>query len=245
MSRESFFERGVACLQGHDFHQANQIACEGLAENPDNGPLWQICGIAQWAGKDYEAARDALEQATILTPLFPMAQCALADCYRHLDLPESARVIYQHLAQQGNCPTDLMPRVASGLGALGEHELALQTCRTLVSLRPCHHAAHFGVAYYLGQMDRPPLVLLPWLRRAFHLAPHVDQYRLNFAFVLMVAGNLEESHELLKGWSIEKETSTFWLEQSLNVFELVGDEPRANRCQERLAFLGESATEEP
>ena len=70
------------------------------------------------------------------------------------------------LAEDGRCPTPLLPDVARGLGRAGEYGLALEVCQRLTVLRPAYHPAWFGVAFSLRQLGRPGRWCCRWRRRS-------------------------------------------------------------------------------
>jgi Flp pilus assembly protein TadD len=60
------------CLELHrrgDFVRAEELAREGLREDPENGTLWQLDGLMRRGRGDFDGARDALETASLLVPL--------------------------------------------------------------------------------------------------------------------------------------------------------------------------------
>jgi tetratricopeptide (TPR) repeat protein len=228
------FERGAELLRGRRFREADCCAREGLRDCPDDGRLWQLHGTARWALGDYLGACSALETASALRPLYPLARCALADAYVRTGRSEVARVIYRHLAEGDGCPTELLPKVVAGLGQLEEYEPALKVCRRLVDRNPSHHAAFFGIAYYLALLDSPPGPVLEALHRAFDLAPHVLVYRLNLAWLLAGVGQGENAYALLCAVPVEEVSCPFWLRRMLAVFETAGDEHLSQACRERL-----------
>jgi hypothetical protein len=132
----------------------------------------------------------------------------------------------------------LLPRVARGLGELGEHALALEVCERLAALRPCHHAAIFGVAYYRSALGHSPEQVLPLLRRAFEMAPDVVTYRVSLASVFATLGRLTAAYELVRDVPPGAVTCRACVERLLLAFREAGDGQRLaewSACLERMA----------
>ncbi|MGL4462178.1 MAG: tetratricopeptide repeat protein [Planctomycetia bacterium] len=68
-----------------DHAEATRICCEGLKKHPDAGRLWELHGLSSWRKGLTTAALSALEHATALVPLTPLAQVALAALYLGLN----------------------------------------------------------------------------------------------------------------------------------------------------------------
>ena len=151
--------------------EADVLAEAGLRRSPDDGDLWQMYGLPRQRRRrrrrglcgagDGRSAR----AAGLLIPL------RLADCYARTGRIELARDLYRHLAGDNRCPTALLPAVASGLGAIGDDETALDVCRELVRRDPTRHEAHFGMAFYLRRLGNPPEAILPVVARAHSWSP--------------------------------------------------------------------------
>jgi tetratricopeptide (TPR) repeat protein len=231
------FRHGALALTRRQFDEAERWARVGLAVDEDDGQLWQLLGVALWSRGERDPAREALESASVLVPLCPLATCALADCYYRLGKVEPARACLMHLARPGRCPVELLPRVASGLGAIGEDAVALEVCRRIVDHDPAHHSAHFGIAYYLARLDGPAEDVIESLRRAHSLAPDRLPYRLNLAWALACVGKWGESAELLAELSAGTVRCPFWLARMETVFVSAGDRERASICRAQLTVL--------
>ncbi len=237
MTSDDHYDRVVELYDEGEFAEAADQARDYLRESPDHGGLWQLYGTALCSLRDYPAACDALERASALVPLHPLAQYALATCYFQMDLPDLACVIYEHLARTV-VNTGMLSAMAARLGALGRHEAALEVCRRITGLDPAHHQAFFGIAFYLCRLGFPPEALIPHLAMAMDLAPDVPHYRLNLAFAWADIGCHREAAELLAPVPPAAVRCPCQLERMRAVFERAGDGERARACQERLAALG-------
>jgi tetratricopeptide (TPR) repeat protein len=238
MVRAEPYQAVVQLYDAGCYAEAAAAASEALREFPDDGHLWQLYGTARCSLNDYPAAREALELASVLVPLHPLARIALARSYARLGQEELALTIYEYLVEAGSCPTGLLPTVAVDLNGLGEYRLALKACETLTDRDPAHHQAHFGTAYYLGRLGAPPEALIPPLAMAMDLAPHVLHYRLNLAFVLAEAGRPDEAHALLTAVDLERVLPCgCWLRRIRRICEQVGDSARAWVCDRLVQSL--------
>lgn len=244
MTADDSFARAVELYDGQRFAEAADFAWQCLRVLPDEGRLWQLYGTCRCNLKDYAAAREALEQASALVPLHPLARIALARSYAHLGQEELARTIYEYLVEGGSCPTGLLPAVAVDLNRLGEYRLALKACETLTERDPSHHQAHFGTAYYLARVGASPEALIPPLAMAMDLAPEILHYRLNLAFVLADAGRAEEAHGLLTAVALEEVRCPCWLLRIKDICKQVGDYGRAVTCTGLLGTGNPSARRE-
>jgi len=237
LSAADWAARCLDCFHRQDYAESDAVARRALAFFPDDGLLWQLHGTAVWFLGDHAATRRALETASQLTPLQPLARCALAGSYAHTGDSQLARELYVGLLQDDRCPTSLLPKVATGLGCLGENWLALQVCRKLARLQPTHHAALFGLAYYMARLDYPGECYLRHLVRAHQLAPDRLPYRVNLALLLAELGRIEHAHRLVRDLSAEGIGCTCWLRRLIAVCEAVGDDEQGQAFQQRLKQL--------
>jgi tetratricopeptide (TPR) repeat protein len=224
-----------------DFAGAAELCRDALRDQPDDGDLWQLCGTAYWELGLVEDAQEALETASCLKPLSPLAQCALAEVYTRTNQVESARAICANLAERDDCPVPLMPRVAKGLGRLGEHGLALRVCERLVAVRPGHHAALFGVAFYKSALGAPPEEILPYVAAAHELAPQVCSYRVSLASVLALLGRCEEAYEVARDVPAEQVHCPNCVRRLVPVFRRLKDRARAVSWARWLGRMGRVA----
>ncbi|ODU01647.1 MAG: hypothetical protein ABS79_01345 [Planctomycetes bacterium SCN 63-9] len=191
-------DRCFELFRANRFEDAHETASLGLERFPEDGKLWQLRGMIRHRLRDFDAAGNDLETASLLVPLEPSARCALADCHVKAGEKTLARDLYVHLADDPKCPVELLPAVASGLGALSEYRPALETCRTLARRDPARHEAHFGMAYYLRRLGHPMDSILIHVSRAHELSPATPLYRITLASLLDHFGRRDEAQELLR-----------------------------------------------
>ncbi|MBL8793812.1 MAG: hypothetical protein JNM56_07905 [Planctomycetia bacterium] len=237
MSAADWAARCLECFHHQQYAESDALARRGLADFPDDGLLWQLHGAASWFLGDLAAARRALETAQTLAPLQPLSRCALAGAYSQTGDSELARALYVSLLQDDRCPSSLLPKVATGLGRLGEYWTALQVCRKLARLQPTHHAAYFGLAYYMAKLDYPSECYLRHLVRAHQLAPELLPYRINLAMLLADLGRAEHAHRLIRELPAAAIACTCWLHRLIDLCDTVGDDAQGRAFRERLDHL--------
>ena len=235
-SADDAFVRGQQLLEQRRFAEAEALARSALAEEQSDGRLWQLAGIASWALGAVVRARADLETAGTLAPLCPMAWLALADCYVGLRQHDAARGIYRMLADHAAFPTSLLPRLATGLGRIEEYRAALKVCRTLACREPRHHAAFFGMAYYLSRLGYPQRSVLARLRQAFRLAPDMLLYRVNLACVYADLGRIRAAHGLIRDLNPLAIPCPCWLRRLVRIFDLAQDHAHGETFGQVLAL---------
>jgi hypothetical protein len=148
---------------------------------------------------------------------------------------DAARGIYLMLAGSASFPTALLPRLATGLGRIEEYRAALRVCRTLACRDPRHHAAFFGMAYYLSRLGYPQRSCLARLRQAFRLAPDMVLYRINLACVYADLGRLRAAHGLIRDLDPLTIPCPCWLRRLVRIFDLAQDQTRGQTFGQILA----------
>jgi Flp pilus assembly protein TadD len=212
--------------------EADSLVSAALRSSPDDGILWQLRGLLRRERGELSAARGDLECASALVPLNPAARCALADCYVADQKPGLAELLYQGLADDPTCPTELLPPVAAGLGTVGAFAAALATCRELARREPRRHQAHFGIAFYLRKLGHPVEEVLEPARRAFELAPGSSLYRVTLSALLEHLGRRDEARALMQDVDPGSIACSCCLRRVATLFRQAGDHRRAGRWTE-------------
>jgi pentatricopeptide repeat protein len=239
---ENALRRGLELYNQGEFIRADETARTSLAEFPEDGPLWQLHGMARRQVGDFAAALAALETASLLIPLDPAAECALADCYLKAGKTDLARQMYRHLATSGRCPTDGLLMLAARLGSVGDNAHALDVCREKWRREPVCHEALFGMAYYMRRLGRPIQAIIPVVRRAQELAPHLAAYRVLLASLLAEGGQMGEAYEmLLRDVPPDTVKCPCCLHRMLTIFRVAGDEARSKEVQAQIEQLRRGA----
>ena len=230
MGAEEVIRLSVDLFDRGDVEEAEELVRAGLERFPEDGDLWQMGGLLRHGRGDFGGAREALETAGVLVPLDSTAQCALAECYARTGKPELARCVYRHLAAQCHCPTALLPRVAAGLGGLGEDRLALEACREFSRRDPEAPEAFVGMAFYMRRLGKPVEAIIPVAVRAHELAPRVTTYRILLATLLAHGGRLGEASDLLCEVAPDSVGCQGCLRRMMAIFHRAGDHARAAAC---------------
>jgi tetratricopeptide (TPR) repeat protein len=212
--------------------RAGELAERALRKFPDEGALWQLDGLVRRDQGDFDGARSALETASLLVPLNPDSECALAQCYAKAGQTGLARDLYRHLAQSGRSPTPLLPAIASGLGSVGDNESALEVCRELSRREPTHHEAFFGMAFYMRKLRYPVAMVMPVVTRAHELAPRSIPYRVLLASLLASIGEYQQASDLLRDIPPDSVHCRCCLRRMMTIFHLAGEHTLADACQE-------------
>jgi len=224
--------------------EAGDLAESALSEEDENGLLWRFVGLLRHQAGDFAGACGALETAQLLVPLDPATNCALAECLARTGCRGLAGEIYRTLASSDRTPERLLPTVAAGFGYLGEYTSALGVCLDLTHRSPEFPEAHFGVAFYLRRLGKPPEAALPFIVRAHELAPDVALYRISLATLLDHGGRREEAYDLLRGVDLDNVSCRCCLRRMTMIFLAAGDANRGETCRRKSADGGEDGDDD-
>lgn len=230
---ESLFYKG-------QFEQAEDVLRAYLRDDcVDDGRSWELRGIVALAMGELNLAQTALETAAVLVPLSTRGQIALAACYVHSKYTAAARAILQHTATRRDIATDLLEPLASGLGAVGELELALAVCHRAVQEMPDTPAPLMGVVHYMRRLRRPAVQTLPYLESAHRMAPEDTDCRLQLAWALHESGRSADGARLLERLPLERFECIRCLTLMHTVFEAAGEFRQAELCGQRVEAVAE------
>lgn len=233
-SADCLYRAASERLDEGDCAAALWLARDGLRRDAYHPGLLQVYGLAAHHLGDRPAALNALETASLVAPLDPLARLALADLYLRSGRRRTAAATLRFLAEPGRCPTPLLADLARLLGAFGAHRVAFKVCRRLARLRPWYHPAHYGMAYYLVKLKRPPVRVLRHLRAAHELAPAAVPYRVSLAGALASAGRPAEACDLIRPVPIGALGCSKCLERFRTAAAAVGDTELEARLRARL-----------
>lgn len=217
-----------------DFAGAFELSLEGLLRDEHHPGLLQVHGLAAYHLGEPLTALEGLEGASLVAPLGPLAQLALADLYLRFGKRKSAATGLLFLAEPGRCPTPLLPDLARLLGKLGAIRTAFKVCRRLTRLRPWYHPAHYGMAYYLAKLKKPVSRVIRHLRAAHTLAPDAVPYRVALAAALASAGRPEEACAVVVCVPAEAVSCVACLRRLQGAAEDAGEVQLAMRFRDRL-----------
>ncbi len=229
-SAQELFRVGLGLLKSGQIYRVTELASEGVDDYPDDGPLWELLGVAyQREGRSAEALH-ALETASLLKPLDIGARFCLAEAYAATGSHEVAVFVYRMVSEDPKSPVWLLPKVASHLGEMGEFEHALDVCQTIVARDATRHEAHFGMGFYLRRLGARMERVVAAIQQAFDLAPESTLYRVVLASLFQELGRHEEAYELLQQIPPGSVDCPHSLRRMLNVFHTASDMQRALDC---------------
>jgi tetratricopeptide (TPR) repeat protein len=238
------YDRIKALHNAGRFALAARSAEAALEDAPHDARVWESLGVARHALRDYAQAMEALETATLIAPLSPAGQLALAACYLLTKRRDLARSIYRHLASQiARVSTHHLPNVASGLSRVGDRDLALEVWRERAYREPDNEDAVFAVAHVMGLLKYPTELILPIAHRAFRLSPDRARNRIALAIWHHQCGNHLDAYRLLTEVELEPLIAKCCprrLTRLAELFDTIGDAPRRGACQSRLSEIGDS-----
>ncbi len=231
------FSTGLRLLKGGHINQVTELAAEAVGEFPDDGPLWELLGVAYQRDGQYAEALHALETASLLKPLDIGARFCLAEAYAATGSHDLAVFVYRMVSEDRRSPVWLLPKVASHLGELKEFEHALDVCQTIVERDAERHEAHFGIGFYLRRLGAKTERVIAAIQQAFDLAPETNLYRVVLASLLQEMGRHEEAYELLRQIPLSSVNCPHSLRRMLRVFHTASDMQRVldcSRCLRRI-----------
>lgn len=221
-------------LDDDDFAGALALARTGLVKHKDHAGLLQVYGLAAYHLGEPRAALAGLESASIVAPLAPVSQLALADLYMGSGMRKSAAAGLSFLTERGRCPNALLPDLARLLGKFGAYRSAFKVCRRIVRIRSWYHPAHYGMAHYLAKLNAPPTRVIRHLRAAVRLAPGAVPYRLALAGTLATARRPAEACDVIRPVPARAVNCPACLKRLLKAAEAANDSELVKRFQDRL-----------
>lgn len=238
-------ETGVAARvhemwRRRQFEAADTLLAARLADDPDDGRLWELRGLTRHKmGQPVEALR-ALETATSLVPLGALAQYVLAECYQHAGQQSLAREILIYLATETQCCTAILPRLAAQLGKIGELRLALDVCRDASQREPDRDEPLYAMAYYMRKLQYPTSMIVSLVHRAVQLAPESTVYRVALANLYCQMECWDQAYRAARQLEPDQVRCAKCVRQMLAVFRSQGDERRCRAWESRLGELVEA-----
>ncbi|HEY1190835.1 MAG TPA: hypothetical protein VGE74_24605 [Gemmata sp.] len=233
-SADCLYRAAAERFDESDFASALRLAREGLRRDEYHPGLLQVYGLSAHQLGAPPVALEALETASLVAPLDPLAQLTLAELYVRSGRRRSAAAVLRFLVEPGRCPTPLLADLARALGAFGAYRSAFQVCRRLARLRSWYHPAHYGMAYYLAKLKRPAARVVRHLRTAHALAPNAVMYRVALAGALVTAGSPAEACDLVRPLFAGAVSCPGCLERLRGAAEAIGDVGLEARFRARL-----------
>ena len=199
-----------------------------------HGDICQLRGLAHYLLGDNERALPSLETATMLIPLSPIAQCAMADCYIRTRKRDIAIVIYEHLSTIEQLPERVAELVAKGLSKVGHQTAALNFCLLQLRVYRANPVLMYHTSEAMRQLNYPVDELLPFAYQAHKLKPGDNANRVSYAQHLCAAGRYEEVARLLAPLDVDEIDCIASLERMKTMFEQIGDVHRRDQCAAKL-----------
>lgn len=217
-------------LAVRDYAEAAEAAACGVIEFPLDGRFWELGGVAHWMGGHTEASVLSLEEASVLKPLHPFSQVALADGYEQSGKRELARVIWGFLSGPIGGPR-LVAALDRPAGSAPDYHLAFAAYRAVTDREPRNHHAWFGLGASLGRAGGDPERAADCFAVAVRLAPGVVPYRLNLAEACVLAGDRRRAAEVMAWFDPARVGCPCALNWAAEVFEQLGNPSAAAACR--------------
>lgn len=211
------------CERG-DLETAHQLALAALQSAPEDGRLWELLGLIQYARRQYESAVGAFERASLLVPLTPTARVCLGHAYGQSGRSGLSAELLEAAIRDPHMTIPLLLQAAAGLDAVDRTDLALAACRKAVARDPQAAQPYYDLGYYSARCGLPSRLTESLARRAIRLAPERVCYRVGLASLLWKQDRLSEAY------AVVSQLSDCQLEQI-----------RCRGCLERIVDLYESA----
>lgn len=231
------FQNGLGLLKRGDVASVVRLATDAVEEFPDDGPLWELLGVACQRNGQPTTALHALETASLLKPLDIGARFCLAEAYAATGSHDVAVFVYRLVSEDPKTPVWLLPRVASHLGEMQEFEHALDVCLTIVARDNSRHEAHFGIGFYLRRLGAETDRVVASIQRAHDLSPATPLYRVVLASLRQELGQHEEAYELLRQVPLGPHNCPHSLHRMLLVFHTARDMQKLLDCARSLRQL--------
>ena len=231
---EKILEGAADLIRQHRPRAALALLCQDAELLCDHGMAWQIRGLLHFELAEYRLALNAFEQASLLIPLDPQAQCQLAECYLRSRKRDVARVIYVYLAGLEMLPEETVVPVARGLASTDELGASLNFC--LVQLRRfrANHELHSIAATVMQRLGCNPDDIHPFVFQAHHLRPDILPYRIAYAQHLLAMQRTREAAATLAFIDLGRIECVASLERLRMLFEQVENEKGAETCKAKL-----------
>lgn len=221
-----------------------QPAADGLPEN-HQGPWLELLGLA-WhdLGRPLEAA-DAIEQASLVSPIANQTRIVLASCYAELQRVDLARDLYLQLALRGELPPGLMLQVAAGLEAIDSPQLAMQVCEWVTEKDESIAQAFYDMGFYSARAGQPLYMTEALTYRALQLEPGNLHYRIGLVSLLVQLNRDDEAIYTLGSFDeddVEQVTCASCLSRISGLLQRRGFFDLADECEEKATRLRETQT---
>jgi hypothetical protein len=236
---DTAYAEACAMLASGNTCRAIAALVNAVEQEPDEGRLGALLGVAQWSVGAVTDSIASLETALTLIPLEVEGRLALALGYEVIQKRELAADLCVGIAEEDNLPYRVLEPLSRALGRADKPELALDVCREAVRRRLGDAGPLRGVAFYMARLGKDDDEVLPVLFRAFHLEPDDFDTRLSLAKRLRDCGRATEAAYLLAGVPIELSNCPRCLNAMREIFIDADDAENAARCLGALAAIAD------
>lgn len=189
---EADSNRLQALFQAGHYVELEALAQTFLARQPQAGEIWYLLGQTYLAQERLQAARQALERASMLLSDQAPVWSVLAACQNALgERQEAARCFERSLALDSS-HAEIWAHAGRNALELGRHTEAERYCGRALALQPGMAEAQYNLAHAFkaqGRMDES----LGAFRRVRELAPAVAEAHNAVALGLLELGQAEEA----------------------------------------------------
>lgn len=190
------FEADIDRLQAL-FHAGRHGELEALAQAflaryPRAGEVWYLLGQTSLAQGRLQAARQALERASMLLPEQAPVWSVLAVCQNALGARQEAARCFERSFALDPSHAEIWAHAGRNALELGQHKEAERYCRRALELQPDMAEAQYNLAHAFkaqGRVDES----LGAFRRVRELAPAVAEAHNAVALGLLELGRAEEA----------------------------------------------------
>ncbi|MEM8734838.1 MAG: hypothetical protein AAGG44_11475 [Planctomycetota bacterium] len=211
-----------------------------VSEDESNGRAWELLGLVFRDLAKPKSAMNAFERAGLLVPLHAFSSICLAECYAAVGKARLARDLYLSQVEDLDVGADLLLLIASGLEAIDEPHLAMETCRKASYLDPDSGQPHYDMSYYATKCGAQLTLVESLAWRAIELDPTNVHFRVGLASLLIRLKRPQKAHWVIARLE-ERQFSEITCECCLGrlkeLYLSVADVQRSRWCEARLCVL--------
>jgi len=231
------FDRIRDAYEAGELETALALTKRHLARHPDDGRVWELAGLMQYAAGEFAKSVAAIERASLHIPLRPAARVCLGHGYGKLGKNELSRDLLVNLIRDESLSVPLLLQVAAGLDAIGHPTIALQACRRAAERDPQQAQAYYDMGYYAARCGYRPQYTESLARKAIALDPENVCFRVGLAAHLIRQERTQDAYEIVRSLTneqIEAITCSCCLKRIVAVYEAAGDYRRVVLCRQQL-----------
>jgi tetratricopeptide (TPR) repeat protein len=201
MTLQQAFELGMRHFNAGDFPQAESVARQILAHQPDNADAMHLLALVLLQTHRTEGSVDLIGRAIAIYSNQPAAQTDLAECYSNLGVARAKLKQMDQAIAAYRQSLKLRPGSAAGHNNLGnalqikgDFDAAVEEFRTVLAIQPGHPDASVNLGNILhGRNELGAAAAL--FNQALALHPDHAPLHWNLSLILLVQGKLEQ------GWA--------------------------------------------